>query len=286
MTQGELAGSPINVVDGLLSRPPPSAPPRARLDRLDLVHRIRRGGLPLLAGVVAPVDPVIRGQLAQEYVEAVLFHEIGGRHDRAEMQRLFRYLAASTSRLANISSIANETASTRATVMQRLASMEACFLVHQVAGHRPSEHRTLSAHPKIHATDLALAAWAARMDDEPSAGVLGSMVETFVVNELVAQASWLHQGPTVRHWRDTARKLEVDAVLLSESGRSIAIEVKAATDVRPDDLKGLAAFLSSVRGSSRGLVFYTGGHTLQLDAKIWAVPISTLWTGFAQSGAP
>ena len=171
--------------------------------------------------------------------------------------------------------------STRSTIGQRLASLEASFLIHQLAGHRPAEHRTLTAHPKIHATDLALAAWAARLDDQPNAALLGSMVETFVVNELVAQASWLQGRATVRHWRDTARKLEVDAVLLDDKGGSVAIEVKAATDVRPDDLRGLTAYLASVRGAHRGLVFYSGGHTLQLGDQIWAVPISTLWTGFA-----
>lgn len=283
MTQGELAGSPVNLVDKLVSDPPGPAPVGADLTRSDLLYRIRRGGLPLLAGVAAPVQPQLRWQLAQEYVEGVLYHEVGGRHDRAELQRLFRYLAASTARLANISTIANEMASTRSTVMQRLAALEACFLVHQVAGHRPAEHRTLTAHPKIHAIDLALAAWAARIDDEPSATLVGALVETFVVNELAAQAGWLYGRTIVRHWRDTARKLEVDALLLNEQGDSVAIEIKASTDVHPGDLKGLACCLESVHGTKRGLVFYTGARTLQLDDKIWAVPISTLWTGFAKS---
>jgi len=62
---------------------------------------------------------------------------------------------------------------------------------------------------------------------------------------------------------------------------SVAIEVKASTDVHPGDLEGLACCLESVHGAKRGLVFYTGARTLQVDHKIWAVPISTLWTGFA-----
>jgi uncharacterized protein len=159
--------------------------------------------------------------------------------------------------------------------------LEASFLVHQVAGHRPMEHRTLTAHPKIHVVDTSLAAWAARIDETPSPAIFGAMLETFVINELVAQASWLHGGPTIRHWRDTAKKLEVDAVILHENGRSVAIEVKAGADVHKDDLKGLRGYLSTVNDASMGIIFYTGERTLKLDEAIWAIPISALWTGLA-----
>lgn len=278
MTQGELAGTPVNFVDALTKSPPEKAHPHAGVTRQNLVERIRRGGLPLIAGVRSAIEPRVRDQLAQEYVEAVLFHEVGVRHDRAELLRLFRYVAASTARLANLSSMASELGATRSTIAARLASLDACFLLHALAGHRPTEHRTLTAHPKLHASDTGLAAWAARMDDRPSAAMFGAMLETLVVNELVAQAGWIHGGPTVRHWRDTVKKVEVDAVLLQSNGRSIPVEIKAGADVRPDDLAGLRAYLASVTGAERGIVFYTGDKTLHVDEAIWAVPISTLWT--------
>ena len=282
MTQGELAGKPVNLVSLLASaKPLPSALPKAQISRTGLIRRIRRGGLPGMAGVAGAVEPLLRGQLAQEYVEGVLYHEIGGRHDRAEMLRLFRYLAASTARIANVSSIASELKSNRATVNERLASLDASFLIHLLAGHRSSEHRTLTAHPKIHAVDCGLAAWAARLDEDPPAAVFGAMLETFVINELAAQASWSYTAEAVRHWRDTTRKLEVDAVVLHPDGSLIAVEVKAGADIRPDDLTGLRAFLADSREVRRGIVFYSGAMVLQLDKKIWAVPVSALWTGLA-----
>lgn len=281
MTQGELAGTPVNLVESLTKAPPGKARPDAEVSRQDLIARIRRGGLPLIAGVRGAIEPRIREQLAQEYVEAVLFHEVGARHDRAELQRLFRYLAASTARIANLSTIASELGATRSTIAARIASLDACFLLHALAGHRPSEHRTLTAHPKIHAADTGLAAWAARIDDRPAPAIFGALVETLVVSELVAQAGWIHGGPTVRHWRDTAKKVEVDAVILQSSGASIAVEVKAGVDVRPDDLAGLRAYLATVAGAERGIIIYTGDKTLELDDAIWAVPISALWNCFA-----
>ena len=283
MTQGELQGQPINLVATIASAEPFGvALPKAQVSRADLLSRIRRGGLPSMAGIAGAIEPLVRAQLAQEYVEGVLYHEIGSRHDRAEMMRLLRYVVASTARIANVSSMANDLGTSRTTINERLSSLESSFLVHKLAGHRSSEHRTLTAHPKLHAVDSGLAAWALRLDDNPPAAVFGAMVETFVVNELLAQSSWSYATQEVRHWRDTARKLEVDAVLLNADGSLIAVEIKAGTDVRPDDLKGLSAFLADTPEARRGIVFYTGALVLQLAEKIWAVPISALWTGVSR----
>lgn len=276
MTQGELAGTPVNVVPALLEGRPPSAP-AAAITRAELIARVRRGGLPALADVVAPVPELLRPQLYAEYVEGVVHHDVGRRVDRAETIRLLRYLAASTARLLNVSNVANELATTRETVAARLAVLDAAFLMHQLPAHRPSEHRTLTAHPKVHAGDVGLAAWASRLDDDPPPALFESLVETLVVNELVAQAAWVAPGVAVRHWRDTARKAEVDAVLVDAAGASVAVEVKASTDVRPEDIRGLRSYLASVDQARLGVVFYTGELTLPLAERIWAVPITALW---------
>ena len=288
MTQAELSGKPCNLVEQLFTAPElGKAKKSASINRADLLQRIARGGLPNFAGMQAPVEPSLQALLAQEYVEGVLFHEIGGRHDRAELLRLYRYLAASTARIANVSAISSELGMSRIAINQRLASLEASFLLNVIAGHRSSEHRTLTAHPKIHASDSGLAAWAARLksSDVPAA-LIGALVETFVVNELIAQSSWVYSTDSVRHWRDTARKLEVDAIVTNLAGEIIAFEVKAGADVRPDDLKGLRVFLSETKQATKGIVFYTGSLVHKLDEKIWAVPITALWAGLQDATSP
>lgn len=159
-------------------------------------------------------------QLVSEYVEGVLYHETGRRHDRAELERTYRYLVATTARLLNVSAVSNELGAKRETIQARLATLEASFLLNVLPGHRSGEHRSLTAHPKIHA---------------------------------------------------------VDAVLTGDDGRSVAIEVKAGADVRPDDLRGLHAFLADEPDAVRGVVFYSGEQILRLDDRIWALPISALW---------
>ena len=85
--------------------------------------------------------------------------------------------------------------------------------------------------------------------------------------------------PTVRR----AVEVDVDALLVQPNGDSIPIEVKAATDVRSDDLVGVRRYLVATPGALRGIVFYSGGLTLQLDERIWAVPITALWRGLDES---
>ena len=286
MTQGELSGVPVDFVDRAFSGSLDSADTssvsrpllnRPSLSRTDLVAKIQRGGLPNLAGILAPLSGPVRRQLMSEYVEGVVEHEIGRRHDRAELIRLFRYLAATTGRLLNVSTVASDLGANRETVTQRVASLESTFLLHPLLAHRTSEHRTVVAHPRVHCLDVGVAAWAARFDDRSPAHEFGAMVETLVVNELAAQASW-SDDIVVRHWRNTAKKREVDCVLVHPDGRTIPVEVKAAVDVRDDDLAGLRLYRSEVSGCEKGIIFYTGDLTLQVEEGIWAVPISALWS--------
>lgn len=44
--------------------------------------------------------------------------------------------------------------------------LEACFLLFRVEAERPSEHKVVIAHPRLFATDVGFAAWAARNTHE------------------------------------------------------------------------------------------------------------------------
>ena len=272
MTQSELAGAPRSALLSLLDGQIPQA--TEPIDHVELLSLMRRGGLPGLA--LNEMPDAVRAQYLAEYLESVVAHENKRRHDRAELIRLARLLCASTASLLNVSSVADELGATRETVSARLATLESLFLVHRLAGHRPNERKVLSAHPKVHAVDIGFAAWAARTTDP--AHTFGGLVETLVVNELVAQASWTSSPIEVRHWRDPARKAEVDAVVMREDGSSVGVEVKAGVDLRPEDLRGLRAYLDATPSATRGIVFYGGGLSLELDERIDAVPIRSLLT--------
>ncbi len=273
MTQGEIERRPVNVVDQLFDGTPSGAVP---ITHHDLIERVRRGGLPQVALRNRRSDS--RTEYFAEYLEAVIEHEDQRRLDRSELVRAMRYVSASSARILNVASAANELATTRETFSGRVATLQSLFLLNVLSGHRPNEHKVLTAHPKVHAADSGLAAWAARAGNDAPAHLLGGLVETFVVNELIAQASWSTRRMELRHWRDTARKIEVDAVAIRDDGATIAIEVKAGVDIRSDDLKGLRAYLAANPSASRGVVFYSGGLVLDLDERITAIPIASLWS--------
>ena len=111
----------------------------------------------------------------------------------------------------------------------------------------------------------------------------GHLLETFVVGEVLKQASWMDHRPHVGHWR-THDGAEVDVVI--ENGRDgsvVGIEVKSGSRIHPKDRRGLG-ILHDMLGDrfTAGAVLYTGSHSIHYkgaDAGIIALPVERLWTG-------
>lgn len=78
----------------------------------------------------------------------------------------------------------------------------------------------------------------------------------------------------------------------SAAGDVAGVEVKAAASIGRSDSLGLR-FLRDKLGTrfTAGIVLYAGANTLQLDDRIWAVPLAGLWsdggpsTGIADLGS-
>jgi uncharacterized protein len=60
----------------------------------------------------------------------------------------------------------------------------------------------------------------------------------------------------------------------------VGIEVKAGANIETAGLRGLG-FLRDKLGTrfKAGIVVYCGEHTLPFGDRIWAVPVSGLWSG-------
>lgn len=207
-----------------------------------------RGGLPGIPGVLADADPAQWERAIAAYVEAVI--PLGLAQTRADLGRLlrtFRYFAANSGQIANFARAAGELGMQAPTVRAHLELLEASFLLMRLEAERPREHRVVTAHPRVFASDVGLAAWAARawVATPLSATMMGALAETAVAHDVSAQANASVDRIVVRHWRDNRSGHEVDALLVHPDGRYVAIEVKASTAVRPDDTRGLVAFASA-----------------------------------------
>ena len=165
--------------------------------------------------------------------------------------------------------------------------LESVFLIHRLPAWGTALGAKAGALPKLHLVDSGVAGQMTRITAEKLRRLLpqtlteyGHLMETFVVNEVLKQASWSAQPVVAGHWRERGGE-EVDLVLERADGAVAGIAVKAASQVRPGDAAGL--IMLARRLGDRwlaGVVLYAGRHTASLDARlsISALPVDALWS--------
>jgi predicted AAA+ superfamily ATPase len=106
----------------------------------------------------------------------------------------------------------------------------------------------------------------------------GKIVETLVFNEISAQID-LNSECKIYHYRDRDKR-EIDFIIEKLQKEIIGVEVKAGSNVSPDDCRHLVWFKNTYAKNRPfiGIVLYTGENTLSLGQDIYAVPIATLWS--------
>lgn len=106
---------------------------------------------------------------------------------------------------------------------------------------------------------------------------LGPLLEGFVAMEIARQLTWSRERAELFHYR-TKDKVEVDIVLENRRGQVVAIDVKAASTVRGDDLRGIRHLAERLGDDLLvGIVLYTGQQTLPFGPRFRAIPVSALW---------
>lgn len=247
--------------------------------RSSVLARLRIGGIPTMPGVLPGDQRAAEASALAAYTEGSVHLAVGDRYDNARLARFFRHLAGNPAQILNTSRLASDAELDRGTVGRYLDALESGFLLHRVLAYRPLPHKRLTAHPRIHSTDVALAAWASgvltgTLERRPER--IGPLLETLVVDELTAQATWLDEAVEVMTWRSSSGA-EVDVVLEAPDGTLVAIEVKAAERVDHRAVAGIAAFRRRF-GDCRGFVFHTGTRAAPIDDRTWALPVSSLWS--------
>lgn len=108
--------------------------------------------------------------------------------------------------------------------------------------------------------------------------LLGRMLETFVAQQIRGEAAATEGKPVLYHFRSGDGR-EIDLVVEMEAGRIIALEIKAKAAPDGADARHLA-WLRDRMGDEfiRGAVLHTGPGSYKIDDRIWAVPISALWS--------
>ena len=200
--------------------------------------------------------------------------------DGHELAHLLELLALRSAQLLNVSNLARDLGLHRETVEHYLAVLERLFLVRRLPAWHRNRAKRLVKSPKVHLLDSGLAATLADLtagDWLDARDRMGHLLESFVVQQLIAQAAWTDPDLRFWHYRDKDR-IEVDVVI--SRGRKVwGVEVKAAGTLSSGDGRGLARLADCCgKDFQRGILLYAGEDLLPLaDTRMLAVPLSELW---------
>ncbi|MCC6197137.1 MAG: DUF4143 domain-containing protein [Burkholderiales bacterium] len=103
------------------------------------------------------------------------------------------------------------------------------------------------------------------------------LLESFVVQQLVAQAGWTDPDLRFWHYRDKDQ-VEVDLVV-TRGRQTWGVEVKSAVTATPADRAGLRRLAAQCGADYRGgVLLYAGDSAFALgDARTFTMPLARLW---------
>ncbi len=285
LSQGEIAEVHEDFSEALIGDPSSlirgSWPPIAREE---YIGRVVAGGFPPVLRRARQVD---RARWFDDYVDLVIERdvmELTRVRQRRQLPLLLRQLASQTAQTLNIAKAAATMGMEKSTAENYAKLLEAVFLVYHLPAWGKTLGSRIGAAPKVHVVDSGLAARLLRLTEQKLAvasasalSELGHLLETFVVGEVSKQLDWLDAPVQRGHWR-THDGDEVDLVLEREDGKVVALEVKAASRVRPSELRGLLKLRSRLASQFLGgVVLYTGERAYSHDSSLHVVPMARLW---------
>lgn len=278
LSQAEIEGVASNFVDALFSAQVPQIS-GAPIGRPAFVDRVAGGGYP---------EPRLRaGARRERWFENYLrttferdLRDVSDAHKLDEMPRLLRLLASQAANLFSAKSISDKLGLDHKTVKGYVKLLETVYLVKEMPAWRPGLGSREIQSSKVYVTDSGLLAYLLGADEARVAGddqVTGKILENFAAMEVVKHVDWAQTRARQYHYRDG--RDEVDIVLETRAGDIAAAEAKAGATIDPVDYRPMEK-LRDRRGKAfiAGAVLYCGAETLPLGDRIWAVPISGLWT--------
>lgn len=220
----------------------------------------------------------------KQYLETIIQHDVkdvANIRAEDELFRLTELLALRTGNLLNINSIASDLKIGRETAEKYISILEHVFLVYRLPAWHSNDSKRLVKSPKLHMVDSGLAMYLNKLqptDWHNFSTNFGPILESFVVQQIRAQASWHDNAIHLSHYRD---KDQVEVDLVIEIGRDVyGIEVKKAASIQSKDTEGLKRLaLRAGRNFKGGVLFYCGNNALPLGVEnCIAAPIDWLWS--------
>lgn len=255
---------------------------RTDLDVRDYVGRALRSGFP---EPVMMTSDRARMRWLQSYVDHVVTRDAAAIAPRRDPERLRSYLIALALNSAGVvddvtlwqaAGIAKDTARAYDALLEQL------FLTDRLPAWTSNRLKRLTLAPKRYLVDPGLFAGVLGVTESEAlldGGLLGRLLETFVIAQIRAETAAAVPTPRLHHLRMAEGRHEVDLVIEVGARRLIAIEVKATSTPDPGDVSHLR-WLRRELGESHDVttvLLHTGTHTVTFDDGTVATPIASLW---------
>ncbi len=235
--------------------------------RFDLERALRHGLVPLVLAAGDPAD-VLRTYAALYLREEVQLE--GLVRNVGVFSRFLESISFSHGSVVNLSAVSRDCHVERKTVEGYVGILEDLLLAFRLDVFTKRARRAVVAHPKLYLFDTGVyrSLRAAGPLDRPQE-IEGAALEGLVAQHLRAWIAYRSDEHQLYFWR-TRSGVEVDFVVYGTTGLW-ALEVKNSTRVRPEDLRGLAAFRQDYP-QSQCLLLYRGAERLVVDQTL-CVPV-------------
>jgi len=280
LSKSELEGHKSNFLKTLISQQAKFKP--SKISWNEIVKMLGLGGYP---EILKRTSEARRERWFQSYINSILqkdIRELANIEGLNEIPNVLELIAGRVGGILNLSDISRVAGIPNTTLQRYYALLQHVFLIVHLPAWTPSlEGRVIKA-PKVFINDTGLLCY---LRGESAESFLknrtgaGSILENFAVMEVIKQLSWSDIALKPYHFR-THKGLEVDIVLESRKKELYGIEVKTTSSVDKNDFKGLQ-YLRDLKPKQfqTGIVLYTGDQVIKFQDKLYAVPISVLWTG-------
>lgn len=276
--QGEIDNKPDGFVDAAFAEPV-AVRTAGSLAKQDYFLRALRGGFPEAVNREAPR----RSRFFASYLTDLVDRDVtqlGDIQRRDSLNRLLRLLASRAASPLSVSNLATDLALNKITAERYVALFEEVFLIKRIPAWANSATTRATRTRKLLMVDSGLCAHLAglsaqRLERDPA--LAGSLLENFVLTEIMRQLQWSASLAQLFHYRSKDGE-EVDGVIEHIDGRIVGVEVKASSTIAVGDERHLRHLQR--RAGDRfhfGVVLYTGKEIYSLGDRLIAAPIDALW---------
>ncbi|HEY9784433.1 MAG TPA: ATP-binding protein [Candidatus Obscuribacterales bacterium] len=247
----------------------------AEIPDFDLVRYLNRGGLP---PVFFSEDP---SEELQSYVALYLQEEIQAESATRNLPAFAAFLdaiAVSNGEEINLESFARDCGVSPMTVKNYIQILEDTLIGFSLKGFTKTKKRKATARIKHYLFDVGVVNTLCRRGEiKPKSELFGKAFEQFIVQELRAYLSYSRTHQPLTYWRSTSH-LEIDVLI----GQSLALEIKATSQVSESHLKGLRALKEEGLIKAFAVVSLDDNLRITRDSITiypWQVFLTKLWKG-------